>query len=101
MKPFTDNLFHHFRELLSRDAAHHHTLTCNPDDRTRIPLVVDTMDDTFNHTYNAAPDRVYIVEGGILVYLGDDVMKQHRTPERFMTHELRDWLESRFGDHEQ
>ena len=53
----------------------------------------------FSNTYNAHPDRVYIIEGGILVYIGDNIMKQLQTPERFMTHEIREWLEKRFcGD---
>ena len=88
--------FYLYRELLSKDAKHHQVLSADTTDQSKVPLVLDTMDDTFSNTYNAHPDRVYIIEGGILVYIGDNVMKQLQTPERLMTHEIRDWLEKRF-----
>jgi len=37
----------------------------------KIPLVVDTLENEFEKTYAAWPERAYIVEGGRVVYVCD------------------------------
>lgn len=59
-----------------------------------MPMVVDTMDNSFNSQYNAWPERLYIVTNGVLDYVADLYIDQ-RIPWLYqvLTH-----LKSRFPD---
>ena len=56
-----------------------------------LPLAVDPMDDTANRTYAAWPERLYIIEGGRIVYKGGN------GPFNYKPAEVGAWLEARFG----
>jgi hypothetical protein len=56
-----------------------------------LPLAVDPMDDAANRAYAAWPERLYIIEGGRIVYKGGN------GPFNYKPEEVRAWLEARFG----
>ena len=85
------------RNLIKLDAEHHGCLTADLKDKSKIPLVVDQMDDNFSSTFNAYPDRVVFVRDGKILYLGNKIMKQLGNPLHLMTHEARQWLEQNVG----
>lgn len=51
------------------------------------PVVVDSMENSSNAAYGAYFDRLYILQGGKIVYQGG------RGPEGYRISELRDWLD--------
>lgn len=59
-----------------------------------VPMVVDTMDNSFNSQYNAWPERLYIITNGVLDYVADLYIDQ-RIPWLYqvLTH-----LKKRFPD---
>lgn len=57
-----------------------------------IEMVCDSMKDEVSRFYDAYPERVYIIEKGIVVYKGG------LGPFDYKLTEVRDWLSSRFGD---
>jgi len=58
----------------------------------KIPLVVDTLDNEFEKTYAAWPERAYIVEGGRVVYVCD--MKEDGNMD--WENGVANWLSQRF-----
>ncbi len=57
-----------------------------------LPLAVDAMDDAANRAYAAWPERLYIIEGGRIVYEGGN------GPFNYKPDEVRAWLEAKFPD---
>jgi len=51
-----------------------------------MTVVVDTMSDELNRVYGALPERLYIIENGLVVYEGDT------GPFNFSPDEVSDWL---------
>lgn len=51
------------------------------------PVVADNMENLANAAYGAYFDRLYIIQGGMVVYQGG------RGPEGYRISELRDWLD--------
>lgn len=45
--------------------------TYRKDMGAQMPMVVDTMDNSFNSQYNAWPERLYIITNGVLDYVAD------------------------------
>ena len=52
------------------------------------PLVVDTMTNEGSLTYGATPERLYVIDDGILRYVG------RPGPTGYNVDELRNWLEA-------
>ena len=46
------------------------------DMQAKVPLVVDPMNNSFNNTYHAWPERLYIINNGVLDYVADLYMDQ-------------------------
>ena len=78
------------------DNENHQTFTDNPKDNSKVRLVVDNITNDFAQAYKAHPDRVLVIEGGKIVYVGEYAEEQMRHADRLMTDEARDWLQSRF-----
>ncbi|XP_022081703.1 uncharacterized protein LOC110974403 [Acanthaster planci] len=85
-------------KLLEEDREHHHTFTDDPLDCSLIRIVTDTMTNDFAQVYNAHPDRVFIFQGDIVIYVGDTIGKQMMNPDVLMTEATRNWLENYFKD---
>ncbi|XP_070572425.1 type I iodothyronine deiodinase-like [Ptychodera flava] len=81
------------RELISKDGD---TFTSDLRSEDKVRVVVDTMENDFNETFCAHPDRAYIVENGKMAYIGATMIETLKTPQVLTTDHLRDWLESRF-----
>jgi hypothetical protein len=45
--------------------------TYRADMGAKVPMVVDTMSNSFNSQYNAWPERLYIINNGVLDYVAD------------------------------
>jgi hypothetical protein len=56
----------------------------------RIPLLVDPIENEANSLYSGWPERLYVVEGGKIVYKGGP------GPFEFKPEELEAWLARRF-----
>ena len=59
-------------------------------DTLAMTLVVDDITNMADFTYDAKPDRLYVIENGILAYVGG------KGPAKFDVEELRIWLNARF-----
>ncbi len=74
----------------------YNTFTTDPSDTTKIPLVLDTMENTFNITYSANPDRVFVISGGTdsrIAYVRRVITMQFDRPDINMADEARLWLQ--------
>lgn len=60
----------------------------------KVPMVVDTMDNSFNSLYNAWPERLYIINNGIFEYVADLYIDQ-RIP---WLYQVLAYLKGRFPD---
>jgi hypothetical protein len=56
-----------------------------------IPLLVDPIEDEANRLYAGWPERLYVVEGGVIRYKGG------QGPFKFDPEELAGWLAKRFS----
>ncbi|XP_077865026.1 type II iodothyronine deiodinase-like [Saccoglossus kowalevskii] len=83
------------RRLIAADAKFQ-TFTTDLTDENKVRLVVDNMDNGFAETYAAQPDRVFVIEGGRMAYIGDVIKVQIHSPDKLMTDRLREWLQQRF-----
>ncbi|XP_077987436.1 type I iodothyronine deiodinase-like [Glandiceps talaboti] len=72
------------------------TFTTNTDDVDKIRVVVDDFNNTFNMAYGAQPDRIFVLVGDKLVYVGVNIFQQVMTPERLFVESAREWLETYF-----
>lgn len=45
--------------------------TYRSDMKAKVPMVVDTMDNSFNSLYNSWPERLFIINNGVLEYVAD------------------------------
>ena len=52
-----------------------------------VPVLVDTMDNEATHAYGAFPERVVILQGGRIAYLGGN------GPYKYDLTAVRRWLE--------
>jgi hypothetical protein len=57
-----------------------------------IPLVVDPIENVANRLYAGWPERLYVVEAGVIRYKGG------QGPFEFHPEELADWLAKRFPE---
>ena len=57
-----------------------------------IPLLVDPIENEANRLYAGWPERLYIVEGGVIRYKGG------QGPFEFHPEEVADWLAKRFPE---
>jgi len=55
-----------------------------------IPMLVDLINNNTNIAYAAKPERIYIIEDGIISYKGGP------GPFGFVPEEAREWLEKKF-----
>lgn len=58
----------------------------------KIPMVVDTMSNSFNSQYNAWPERFFIINNGVLDYVADLYIDQ-RIP---WLYQVLSYLKTRF-----
>jgi hypothetical protein len=58
----------------------------------KIPLLVDPIEDEVNRVYAGWPERLYVVEAGVIRYKGG------QGPFEFHPEEVEDWLAKRFPD---
>ncbi|XP_070549640.1 uncharacterized protein [Ptychodera flava] len=70
-------------------------MTADHNDFSKVRVLVDDMDDSFDNAFMAHPDKVFIIEDGRLVYSGRNLMSQVMSPLHLMTDEIREWLEKR------
>ena len=70
----------------------YNTFTLDPNDRSKVPIVVDTMDNVFESKFAAAPDRAYVVHKNKMAYIGRHLGQQMKKGVS-MTEELRKWIE--------
>ncbi len=57
-----------------------------------IELVCDCMTDELNERFDAYPERLYIIEKGVVVYKGEP------GPMGYKLSEVKEWLAKRYGD---
>ncbi len=55
-----------------------------------IPLLVDPIENNFDDAYAGWPERLYVIEGGVIRYKGGT------GPDHFQPEELAAWLAARF-----
>ena len=70
----------------------HNTFTSNPFDKTKVRMVLDTMDNAFATTYVAHPDRAFVIDTEDRMAFTSSEIGQ-LDPEILMTDEVRNWLE--------
>ncbi|XP_038077112.1 type I iodothyronine deiodinase-like [Patiria miniata] len=85
------------RSLMEIDAQNHHTFTDDLSSQTKLRLVLDNMDNGFALAYDAHPDRILVIEGGRVTFIGRNVNDQLDQPHMLMTDEAREWLQERLG----
>jgi len=56
-----------------------------------IPMLIDLINNNASTAYTALPERIYIIEDGIISYKGG------RGPFGFVPEEARRWLENKFS----
>ncbi|XP_033111636.1 type II iodothyronine deiodinase-like isoform X2 [Anneissia japonica] len=83
--------------LIKMDEEHYSIFTCDPFSDTKIRLVCDNMDNTFRLSYNAHPDRVFLIQGEKLTYIGRTIFTQVSEPMKLMTDEARQLLKEIVG----
>ena len=81
---------------MEMDAQNYQTFTEDPRSQSKLRLVLDTMDNAFSLAYDAHPDRIIVVEGGKVTFIGGDVRQQLQQPNVLMTEEVSEWLQQRF-----
>ena len=79
------------------DAEHFQTFTEDTSSETQLRLVLDTIDNAFALAYDGHPDRVIVVDGGTVAFVGRTVVQQLEEPSVLMTDEAREWLQDRFS----
>jgi len=57
-----------------------------------IPMVIDDLEDTCATLYAAWPERLYVIENGVVGYKGG------LGPDNYMPDELSEWLSKRLGE---
>jgi hypothetical protein len=60
----------------------------------KVPMVVDTMSNSFNSQYNVWPERLFIINNGVVEYVADLYIDQ-RIP---WLYQVLSYLKSRFPD---
>ncbi|XP_077994201.1 thyroxine 5-deiodinase-like [Glandiceps talaboti] len=83
--------------LLVELDVEHQTFTDDVNDKSKIPMLIDNMDEAFQKTYDVMPDRFVVIENNHVVFLGSHVSQQFQKG-MLMTDEVRVWFEQRFSD---
>ncbi|XP_071956880.1 thyroxine 5'-deiodinase-like [Antedon mediterranea] len=82
--------------LIKVDEQHYSVFTSDPFSNTQLRLVCDTMDNQFRLSFNAHPDRIFLIKGDKIMYIGRNIISQMDEPMRLMTDEARQVLEKFF-----
>ncbi|XP_070537513.1 type I iodothyronine deiodinase-like [Ptychodera flava] len=64
--------------------------TTDINDVSKLCVVLDNMDEALNLSYRAQPDRVFIIVGDKIEYIGKTVLQQLVTPDRLFAEDIRE-----------
>ncbi|XP_006825342.1 type I iodothyronine deiodinase-like [Saccoglossus kowalevskii] len=71
-------------------------VTSDPYDASKIRVLVDDMNDTFDNAFWSWPDRAIVIQDGRLVFTGRNIAQQLRSPDKPLTHDLREWMDAHY-----
>ncbi|XP_077868032.1 thyroxine 5-deiodinase-like [Saccoglossus kowalevskii] len=70
------------------------TVTSDPYDASKVRVVVDDMDNKFDDAFWCWPDRSLVIHDDRYVFAGRNIIQQVRSPDKLLTHDLREYMES-------